>query len=310
MSRLRTHYDNLKVARDAPPEVISAAYRSLSKKYHPDNNPGNPGAARIMAILNAAHEVLSDPTKRKLHDEWIAEMEAKRTTKESRYAEEKKADSAPTGSKPTPVRPRRRDSYAEFGYRLGRHVGNNKGAYIYFALLIIVILLSYIPNARGPAAPPLQPSPAAERRPGGPTQLVNAPNYTTPKVVSIPRSKTGYVKGYPRKATGGYCSVTVDNTRNDHDVFVKLFSLRVKRTPVRYFVILAREKFTLKGISAGNYDVRYKDLITKRLARTEPFNLNETHESEGVRYSHMTLTLYKVINGNMKTFVISDAEFE
>ncbi len=71
MKRIRTHYDNLKIARDAPPEVIIAAYKSLSMKYHPDKNPNNADAARIMSILNTAYEVLSDPTKRRKHDEWI-----------------------------------------------------------------------------------------------------------------------------------------------------------------------------------------------------------------------------------------------
>jgi hypothetical protein len=73
--RVHTHYDNLKVARDAPPEVIRAAYKSLSQKYHPDRNPGNPSAGRILAILNVAYDVLSDPEKRRLHDKWIAEEE-------------------------------------------------------------------------------------------------------------------------------------------------------------------------------------------------------------------------------------------
>lgn len=41
MKKIHTHYDNLKVARIAPPEVIRAAYRTLSQKYHPDKNPGN-----------------------------------------------------------------------------------------------------------------------------------------------------------------------------------------------------------------------------------------------------------------------------
>ena len=38
MAKIRTHYDNLKVARDAPIEVIRAAYKSLCMKYHPDLN--------------------------------------------------------------------------------------------------------------------------------------------------------------------------------------------------------------------------------------------------------------------------------
>jgi len=56
MTQVHTHYDNLKVARDAPPEVIRAAYKTLSQKFHPDRNSGNAEAARIMAILNTSYE--------------------------------------------------------------------------------------------------------------------------------------------------------------------------------------------------------------------------------------------------------------
>ena len=63
MSRVRTHYDDLKVARDAPPEVIRAAYRSLSLKYHPDYNPGDPRAARIMASIRIVKQGQIDPGK-------------------------------------------------------------------------------------------------------------------------------------------------------------------------------------------------------------------------------------------------------
>jgi len=75
MAKIHTHYDNLKVARMAPQEVIRAAYKALSQKYHPDKNPGDEKAARIMAILNSAYETLSDPHRRKEHDEWIASEE-------------------------------------------------------------------------------------------------------------------------------------------------------------------------------------------------------------------------------------------
>ncbi|TFW16374.1 J domain-containing protein [Duganella callida] len=75
MAKIHTHYDNLKVSRMAPQEVIRAAYKALSQKYHPDKNPGDEKAARIMAILNSAYETLSDPQRRKEHDEWIASEE-------------------------------------------------------------------------------------------------------------------------------------------------------------------------------------------------------------------------------------------
>lgn len=74
---LKTHYDNLQIARNASPEVVRAAYRGLSQKWHPDRNPpeSRPECERIMKILNAAYEVLSDAEARARHDRWIAEQE-------------------------------------------------------------------------------------------------------------------------------------------------------------------------------------------------------------------------------------------
>jgi DnaJ-class molecular chaperone len=87
MPRVHTHYDNLKVARNAPPEVIRAAYRTLSKKYHPDHNPDNREATRIIKLINAAYDVLSDPARREAHDRWIAQEEAGEPTRHgSRHA--------------------------------------------------------------------------------------------------------------------------------------------------------------------------------------------------------------------------------
>jgi curved DNA-binding protein CbpA len=76
MAKIHTHYDNLKVARNAPPEVIRAAYKTLSQRFHPDRNADNEAATRIFQIISTAYEVLSDPAKRKEHDEWIAKVEA------------------------------------------------------------------------------------------------------------------------------------------------------------------------------------------------------------------------------------------
>lgn len=76
MSELHTHYNNLKVARDAPPEIIRAAYRTLSQKFHPDHNPGKPESTRTFQLIKVAYEVLSDPKEREKHDQWIAFSEA------------------------------------------------------------------------------------------------------------------------------------------------------------------------------------------------------------------------------------------
>ena len=76
MNGPHTHYDNLKVTRNAPPEVIRAAYKTLCQHFHPDRHGGHPKATQTFQIINAAYEVLSDPDKRRQHDEWIAKAEA------------------------------------------------------------------------------------------------------------------------------------------------------------------------------------------------------------------------------------------
>jgi curved DNA-binding protein CbpA len=61
---MKNHYDTLSVARDAPVEVIRAAYRVLSQKWHPDKG----GSAEKMASINEAWHILSDPDRREAHD--------------------------------------------------------------------------------------------------------------------------------------------------------------------------------------------------------------------------------------------------
>jgi DnaJ-class molecular chaperone len=82
MKTLHTHYDNLKVARDAPPDIIRAAYKTLCKKFHPDHHQNNPTTTKTFQLISVAYHVLSDPTLRREHDAWIAKEEA-RLTKET-----------------------------------------------------------------------------------------------------------------------------------------------------------------------------------------------------------------------------------
>jgi molecular chaperone DnaJ len=63
----RDYYATLGVRRDAPPEEIKRAYRRLARQLHPDVNPDAETQERFKEIT-AAYEVLSDPSKRQLHD--------------------------------------------------------------------------------------------------------------------------------------------------------------------------------------------------------------------------------------------------
>ena len=61
------YYRILQVDPAAHDDVIQAAYRRLALRYHPDRNP-SAAAARVMARINAAYEVLSDPARRAEYD--------------------------------------------------------------------------------------------------------------------------------------------------------------------------------------------------------------------------------------------------
>ncbi|HZN92479.1 MAG TPA: DnaJ domain-containing protein, partial [Myxococcales bacterium] len=63
-------YQLLGVARTAPADELKKAYRKLAKKYHPDMNPGNKAAEEKFKQISVAFEVLSDPKKRSLYDEF------------------------------------------------------------------------------------------------------------------------------------------------------------------------------------------------------------------------------------------------
>lgn len=76
MEKPKTHYDNLKVSRDAPQEVIRMAYKALALKYHPDRNQECKDNVKIMQALNASFEVLRDPSSRLAYDKWLEKQEA------------------------------------------------------------------------------------------------------------------------------------------------------------------------------------------------------------------------------------------
>jgi molecular chaperone DnaJ len=66
----RDYYQILGVSRSASQEDIRKAYRKLARKYHPDINPGNKEAENRFKEISVANDVLSDPQKRKLYDEF------------------------------------------------------------------------------------------------------------------------------------------------------------------------------------------------------------------------------------------------
>lgn len=61
-------YKILGVSKTATQDEIKKAYRKLAKSLHPDLNPDDPGKQAEFQAVSAAHDLLSDPEKRRRFD--------------------------------------------------------------------------------------------------------------------------------------------------------------------------------------------------------------------------------------------------
>ncbi len=68
MAERPDYYKVLGVGKGASDEEIKKAYRKLARKYHPDRNAGDKHAEERFKEISQAHDVLSDPDKRKAYD--------------------------------------------------------------------------------------------------------------------------------------------------------------------------------------------------------------------------------------------------
>lgn len=72
MTDYKDYYKVMGLSRDADPKDIKTAYRKLARKYHPDLNK-QAGAEEKFKELGEAYEVLKDPEKRKIYDQYGTE---------------------------------------------------------------------------------------------------------------------------------------------------------------------------------------------------------------------------------------------
>ena len=296
MARIHTHYDNLKVSRKAPQEVIRAAYKALSQKYHPDKNPGDEKAARIMAILNSAYGTLADPVRRREHDEWIAAEEWEIEWLESTRAEEGREllrhehqwdPERLEAPAPSAWRNPRIWLSVGLGLALGCVAGillTSQGKALPAAVTAAtseprVAVLAAPDEARADTPPdnwavskahvPESGSQAPQIKAMAVSQLVipaRKPDCDTElHTLVAPNGEpwpaaSGYLDGFPLGNQGDDMQILVDNTGNSSPVLVKVVDLE-RRANVRHAYVLANQSLTVDKLAAGKYEVRYQNIV-------------------------------------------------
>ncbi|MCJ1306978.1 hypothetical protein MMC25_000622 [Agyrium rufum] len=63
-------YDSLSISPTATQDEIKKGYRKAALKYHPDKNKDKPDAGEKFKEVSQAYEILSDPEKRKVYDQY------------------------------------------------------------------------------------------------------------------------------------------------------------------------------------------------------------------------------------------------
>ena len=98
----RTYYELLQVSPTADLEIITAAYRALIRRHHPDRNP-SPTADATTKRLNEAWEILSDPVKRAKYDREFAAGSSSRPAPPPRPPNRPTQETPPPRPKPSPT---------------------------------------------------------------------------------------------------------------------------------------------------------------------------------------------------------------
>ena len=294
-----SHYETLKVPRNASREAIRAAYKALARRYHPDRNSNSIESHRLMQELNASFEILNDSVRRAEYDQWLAHQEA---TFFKRLSVLEKASQS--------LR-RHQDTLAELKERLGAAWGSSGTKWLVRAgLLGILICLVSISRELPLHADPRSFSADAQE---SMTLPQTSPVYQRP--VTAPNGSpwpilAAEIPGYPIDRDGGKSIVIVDNSHNPADVFVKLVSLDdFPAKPVRHVYVPALGNFECKNMTKGRYELRYQDLGSGLMSRSASFEVVEIKTDRTVNFSLMKITLPKITDRMPPGYWISASEF-
>lgn len=88
----KNYYKILQIDRNASPEIIEKAYKTLAKKYHPDLQSENNKEKyeEIFKVINEAYQTLSDPSLKASYDKSLSDNEISRDKYDMLYRQNQK----------------------------------------------------------------------------------------------------------------------------------------------------------------------------------------------------------------------------
>ena len=189
-------------------------------------------------------------------------------------------------------------------------INSSNGKLIIFASLLILLIMIGLNNTNNYNTP-TNSNNTTKTVTNSSTQNSTPKNTSKsnkPKAPIEPIAKQNIITGYdntkPLLNNNGLCELTVDNTKNNMPVYVRIWNV-TDNVPVRAFYISQGDEFTANNLDPGWYQVRYIELYDNDVpatgAKSESFELEQINTYNGIQYSQMTLTLYKVKNGNTYT---------
>lgn len=149
----KDYYQILETSRNASANELRSSYRKLALKYHPDRNPGNPQAEEHFKEINAAYQILSDPTRRAYYDSGMPNPTTPQSA-QNRPTTPEPAQNRPPASNPTPSRPIPPKAYTSYEIErpprmTGAQIGLLGGVGLFGVLMIgAVFMLIFSPKAK------------------------------------------------------------------------------------------------------------------------------------------------------------------
>jgi hypothetical protein len=250
-----------------------------------------------LAIVITAYNILSDPVRRMVHDDWFASEEWEVAWLESTHGDAGRH--RPHGE--AHWEPRQVEAPSRWRFLLAPRWWGGMLAFFAAGVALTALLadapkvlpaaLAWAgkpPGASGanpPNSPPdplgadasndgwARPAGQADAPPDikalGVTQLVvpaRAPDCDTDLQSQVSPngdpwpSQSAYIDGYPVGNQGEEMQILVDNSNNPSPVLVKIYDLD-RRSNVRHAYVLGRAKFLVDKLSAGKYEVRYQNIL-------------------------------------------------